>query len=383
MRTRVWTFLLLLAAPLPLAGQSDSADGGAAFNRLRTPVSPAFVVLGVAPTVVERPNTPADLALSVLTRSAALTSLPRDIALELSPYWLIGHPSLTWQSDTTRNLGTSLARTTTLSFATAELGTDARPVTGLALGFRAAPFSGRVSDESIVLLKELQSRLAHVGDIVDSISEPAMDRLDDALDTELRAVSNDAERNAAKARRNSAVAEVRSAAKKTPRYIAAFDSLKEEFGAFAPTREGFVLEVAAAAAMQAPGAVADSASLARWGAWITAGYQGPTLSFVFVNRFLASSVDSTFDSVDLGMRLIFTSGRYALSAEGSFRSFTENGAPANEYRVAALVDFELQKGLWVNGSFGRDYTAGSPGSLIAQLGVSMNLAGERIALPIP
>ena len=104
----------------------------------------------------------------------------------------------------------------------------------------------------------------------------------------------------------------------------------------------------------AGGGVADSAKLARWGAWITAGYEGKSLSFVVVNRFLASSVDSSFDALDLGMRLIYTTGRYALSAEGSFRSFTDRGAPANEYRFAALVDFELQKGLWVTGTFGRE-----------------------------
>ncbi len=122
MRTALLTSLALLgAAAAPLAAQS--ADAGPAFNGWRTPVSPAFVLLGVAPTVVERPNTPSDLALSVLNRSTSFTSLPRDVALEFSPYWLVKHPTLTWQEDTVRGIGTSLARTMTISLATADAST--------------------------------------------------------------------------------------------------------------------------------------------------------------------------------------------------------------------------------------------------------------------
>jgi len=44
--------------------------------------------------------------------------------------------------------------------------------------------------------------------------------------------------------------------------------------------------------------------------------------FVAVSRVLGSSVDTTFNAIDLGTRVLYTAGRYALSAEGSFRSFT-------------------------------------------------------------
>jgi len=368
-------------AAAPLAPQDSGAGAAPAFNGLRTPVSPAFVLLGVAPTVVERPNTPADLAFSVLNRSAAFTSLPRDLAIEISPYWLVKHPTLTWQADTTRGLATSFARTMTLSFATAELGTSARPVTGLAVGLRAAPFSGRISSESVARLRQLEERLSDENAVLRSLTQDVEEKLDSVRAAELAAATSPEQRKAAHARFAAGVQQATEQARQSAAYEAAVDSTEELFRDLALTREGFVLEFAAGAAMQAPGGVADSAKLARWGAWITAGYEGPTLSFVFVNRFLASTVDSTFDAVDLGMRLLYTSDRYAISAEGSFRTFTEPGAPPNEYRVAALVDFELQKGLWVTGTFGRDYSAGTPGSLIAQIGVSMNIAGERVEIP--
>jgi len=380
MRTSLVMSLILLSAVItPAAAQSA---GGPAFNGLRTPVSPAFVLLGIAPTEVERPNTPADLALSVLNRSAAFTSLPRDVALEISPYWLVKHPMLTWEADTVRGLGSSIARTMTISFATAELGTDARPVTGLSLGLRAAPFSGRLSSESIARLKALRDRLTIETSVLADLRAQRLAVLEQTRTQELQAAGSDTTlRREALDRFTAARRELNAIVLQSPEYKAAVDSTEGMFRDLALTRGGFVLELAAGAALHAPGGAADSASLARWGGWITAGYEGKTLSFVVVNRFLASSVDSSFDALDLGMRLIYTSGRYALSAEGSFRSFTERGAPSNEYRVAALVDFELQKGLWVTGTFGRDYAAGAPGSLIAQIGVSLNVAGERVKIP--
>ncbi len=384
MRTSILTSLIGLGlAVVPLAAQSTDA-GGPAFNGLRTPTSPAFVLLGIAPTEVERPNTPADLAFSVLNRSAAFTSLPKDVALEISPYWLVKHPTLTWEADSVRGLGSSIARTMTISFATAELGTTTRPVTGLALGLRAAPFSGRIPARTAARLRELGDRLGIESHVLADLRAERLKVLERIRTQELEAAGSDsAARREALNRFTAARGELTRTVMQSPQYLAAVDSTEETFRDLVVNREGFVLEFAAGAALQAPGGSADSASLARWGAWITAGYEGKSLSFVVVNRFLASSVDSTFDALDLGMRLIYTSGRYAISAEGSFRSFTESGAPSNEYRVAALVDFELQKGLWVTGTFGRDYTAAAPGSLIAQIGLSMNVAGERVKIPGP
>ncbi len=69
------------------------------FNSLRTPTSPAFTVLGVEPNSVERPNTPSSLALSLQNLSSDFKSLAKDFAVEVSPYWLMGAPTLTWRDD--------------------------------------------------------------------------------------------------------------------------------------------------------------------------------------------------------------------------------------------------------------------------------------------
>ena len=62
MRARRWLPALLafgaLAAP---AAAQQIPD----FDKVRTPLSPAFVILGVAPTTVDRPTAPSALASSL------------------------------------------------------------------------------------------------------------------------------------------------------------------------------------------------------------------------------------------------------------------------------------------------------------------------------
>src|SRR5688500_16602378 len=61
------------------------------FDQLRTPDSPAFSILGVAPSEVERPNTPRALVLAIgaFSKDAGKDVLvPDSFALEVNPYSL-------------------------------------------------------------------------------------------------------------------------------------------------------------------------------------------------------------------------------------------------------------------------------------------------------
>src|SRR5882724_2241992 len=72
-------------------------DGGSCtLGDLKTPTTPAFVLIGTSPTVVERPTTPQDVALTVYNAVRTAGGLPRDFALEVAPYWLFSHPKLTY-----------------------------------------------------------------------------------------------------------------------------------------------------------------------------------------------------------------------------------------------------------------------------------------------
>ena len=369
-------FALIALTGAATAQQTDTLP---AFNGIRTPVSPAFVVLGVTPTNVERPNTPSDLALTVLSQSQGFTALPKDLGLELSPYWLFRHPKLQWRDDSTRTPGASLARTATLSLATADIGTEARPVTGLAFGARAAPFSGRLSRATIEQLTQLEDLLGEESALVNRLKaarrrELVAQRTQGLAEARTRADSQEVADTFA-ARVGALTEEVMA----SPEYKAAVQSTEEALQDFAVTREGFFLEAAAGVVWQAANGIADSVDFGRFGFWITASYQSPHWSFVAVNRVLGGAADST-DAIDIGLRVIHTARRYAISVEGSFRAFTQGGAPENQYRVTGGFDYELFDGLWLTSAFGQDFDPAAERSLIVQFGLSLNVAGERVAV---
>src|SRR5829696_3920328 len=86
----ILTALLLPHAP---ASAQDIPE----FHKLRTPTSPAFVILGITPAEVERPTAPAAFAASFFQRvEEATKGFPNSYALELAPYWLRSHPGLTF-----------------------------------------------------------------------------------------------------------------------------------------------------------------------------------------------------------------------------------------------------------------------------------------------
>ena len=127
----VLTAFAVLAGPRTVFGQTEAPT----LASLRTPPSPAFTVLGIEPSAVERPTTPSDVALSFVSKVRQGT-VPKDYAFEVEPV-LAGQPAeLSWSSDVTRSVAESVTRTLSLSIATAETGMTASPLTSLAVGVR-------------------------------------------------------------------------------------------------------------------------------------------------------------------------------------------------------------------------------------------------------
>src|SRR3989442_7181148 len=96
MDTRALAAVLALASSaLAAAGAAQTAPGG--LEELRTPTSPALVLLDLTPSAVERPTTPKALAASLLAATGDLQFLPRNYAIDVAPYWLAPPPALLHQ----------------------------------------------------------------------------------------------------------------------------------------------------------------------------------------------------------------------------------------------------------------------------------------------
>jgi hypothetical protein len=141
-RLLVLTLAALAATARPAAGQ-DIAP--LALDSLITPASPALILLGAAPVVIERPSTPKAVALSLASAISEADGIPEDLALEFAPYWLTGHPSLTFDDYYRAGLAQRLLQTLSISLGTSRLDpptADAEAGTAVAFGFRSSPVSG-------------------------------------------------------------------------------------------------------------------------------------------------------------------------------------------------------------------------------------------------
>jgi hypothetical protein len=100
------------------------ADATPSLNSLATPDSPAFVILGVSPTTVQRPTTPNAVAASLLSAFGSNgQTLAPNYALEVAPYWLWSHPETSFD-DVAKNSFSTPIQTLTLSLATTGSGTE-------------------------------------------------------------------------------------------------------------------------------------------------------------------------------------------------------------------------------------------------------------------
>jgi hypothetical protein len=119
-------------------------------DQLRTPASPAFILIGVAPSAVERPTTPKALAATIVSAAAGVQSLPTNYAIEVAPYWLSSHPGLTWEQFQHPGTWPSLIHNLSLSLAIS----SSSPIfadSGTAVGFGLRTFvSTSKADTSLI-----------------------------------------------------------------------------------------------------------------------------------------------------------------------------------------------------------------------------------------
>ena len=340
-----------------------------AFNTARTPTSPAFTLLGVEPAAVERPSNPADLAMAFGSHVSELSTVPEDFALEVSPFWLVGRPTLTWQSDQTRGLWQSFVRTASLSIATGEIGTKSASVRGLSVGGRTSLVSGQLSEESRAAITRLEGLLAAEAAVGARLMAAQLQELNRMLIEKTITVEEHQRRMAELERATSQSKEYRDSAE-----ARAVQKLMQQF---ASVRNGWFVELAGAAGWHFPDAIWAAGDFGRWGLWLTPSFIGRTASLVGVLRYLS---DDTVEPgkagvFDAGIRAIHFQDRYALSVEYLKRSY--DAQTTGGHRLVGIAEYAVREDMWVVATFGRNHDSLREGSFLARLGLSFSFNNDR------
>lgn len=314
-------------------------------DQFRPPAAPAFVLMGVEAASVDRPSTPQGFALSVLSATNQLTSLPRNYAIEVAPYWLARHPTLEFDDYYYRSgLWATLRQTLAVSLATVTPDTGAAG-TSVGLGLRALLARGRAPD---------------LVDSMRAIQNAMLDAADEGDTAALRQLDL------------------------TQR------TLVREFQRGDLRRVGGRLELAAAATVQFPAQRFENGRLRRLGVWGTYSYQleHPRLDITALARALVNVTGPESGALlDFGSRLsLETQQRLVLSLESVARATADatldRTVPGQvtsvvvlqgTYRVAGSAEYLLGNGSSVLISFGRDYSSVGDGeaNLIATLGLNL------------
>lgn len=393
--------------------------------------APAFTLLGVEPTAVASPATPADFAASlagIIDGANTLSSVPGDFSVEVSPFWLVADPRMSWRDDVKRSVGQSLARTFTVSAATAQRDVESVSATGLAVGFSVLLRSGHVPASIVDTLISLEATLGNEAALLQRFRQPRLAAMTadhtaelKRIEAQVRAEETSAlataqstvppnelpgverqiragyeqrlqdEQLAAAEAHDARVAELDATIESDPAYRNEYDRLVEHAQTLAKEatlrREGLHLQLSGGSAWQFAEARWDSAELDRFGIWGTVSYQGllaltenTSLTPIGVIRYLSAETLDAEEKVgllDLGGRFMLAGSRYTLSVESVLRTSPNEDDFERRYRIAGIAEYEVRPDVWLRASFGRDHDTVSEGNLIAQLGLALTLVEDR------
>ena len=357
---------LLLPTRAHAQGQAPPQDSVPQLGALRTPPSPAFTLLGIEPSAVERPATPSDVALTFVNKVQD-GIVPRNFAFEASPYWLRSRPALTWRGDISRSVASSLARTTSVSVATAETGAGAAPVSSLAVAFRTFLFSGRLSAATQRALEQLEQTLQ-------ATSVMFLQLMNERGFRELQAARIAG--TITPEEYDTRVAAMAESVRGSPIFEEALEAVPE----VASKRDGFALELAVGLLWDFPEASWERHQFRRRAIWLTPSYEQGSWTVLGVMRYLDDAAAINEDAVDWGGRAIFSGANFGVSLEFVERAPVEpTDMFRRSHRVVGIAEYRLRNGMWAVASFGKDRRQTTPvaSTLVAQLGLAFSFSKDR------
>lgn len=370
---RLALLCLLLSQALITRAADAPSEPDLTLDELRVPISPAFTLLGVTPTEIERPSTARALAIGLLSASErAGGDLPTNLALEVAPYWWSDRPTLTFDGYYDAGLLQRVAQSFAISVATSELSTythdENADGTAISLGARTMILGGRrnpkLKEEVDALLKEQDA--FNASDCVPFLDSSAVTGTTD--ETPVHRVSNvelSAECEAMQRRMRTRAAQV--------------TALDKE-------RVGLVLEAAAGTVTEIPQDDSSDRRTSKYGAWLTWSYRGSSegaidaanaWTVVALQRWLRDDVSSD-DAFDVGGRVIYksTANQWSVSYE-YLQRFADRDADSTSSRVT--LEYVLSERYTLTAALGRGFrTRDDKSPLVAIAGISLGWGGAKM-----
>lgn len=319
----------------------QQAEDTSAASGIRTPDAPAFSLLGVSPTEIQKPTTPRDLAISLASfiGDDKTIVIPESLAVEVAPYWLKPHDQLTYAEYTKPGLP-QLWRNLSLSLAT---GAQADSATRL-LSLGARTQLSWDDDDAHRMCQAVQQSIATAE--APDISKAERERLQ-AVTGEVAGPKLDAAIKELQAVKQAALQAALQAAKAQP--LAACEKL-----AAAPK---FALSFAGALSWTFPDSeISKQAGWDSAAGWLTFAWSRPSASLLGMARLQADKEAMDWNGyADYGVRGVLTHKFLAAGLEALGRNQVFGGSADFQYRIAAQLEVMVKENNWLTISFAKDY----------------------------
>ena len=377
-----------------------NTDTSWTINVLQGPSSPGASLLGISPSVIQRPTDPAGFSASLLNATGNLTSLPSNYAVDFAPAWLFGGSKISYTDFQSNALGKNIWQTLDVSFATKSVkdSTTNQTNTTVAIGVKVSLLRGHINKKADSLvqksydmlskLTKIQLQVQHKFDLANPAFKTMQFRADTARDTTLKKTLT----ARVGAIHDSLIAVANQLAK------AELDTLKTNGQAINFARYGWKLDLAGGMSYLFPGQIYSNGSLSNAGAWLTGGYEAKdgNISLLGIARYLYNPKQAYADPGDLlkqgdlstfdtGARLLFGTkdNKFTFGGEIVYRSILNNTMVKPSYHYSISTDYQVGKNQLISFNFGRDFdgTINKGGSLLAALNFIIGFGSSHSILP--
>lgn len=398
----------LIITILSFSGYSQvNVDTTIKLDLLKSPASPAFNILGIALSDVERPTDLTSFALSLQEATNNFTTIPQSYAFQIAPFLMSKRKFSLNEFD---NGNDAFKQSFLVSAGFTHLGPkgkediDSLKTTKIGLGLKFSIVRPRWSDETrtaytnlVSAQKELLAAF-HVSENQskkkDTLTDykkkfkklhekeedftPAEVNLSDSLEKEINRLEE----------------EINEDANKSFTSSTAYEKTKKIASSFKTERRGFFLDFSGGFAFDFPENNFNKTKIYRGGIWLTGGNENGNKGFtsLFIFRYLYHPETVFADTAglikgdqvstfDMGGKILvdLSKEKFTLNAEGIYRSIIGNTKVKPSWRLVLNVEYDLGINRKITFAFGRDFdgTISKGGNLIAALNLIGGFGSDR------
>lgn len=358
------------------------------FDGLKAPSSPAFNLLGISPSSIDRPVDLTSFAVSVQNATSDFSSIPNNYAMEFLPFTLFGKNPMTTKELAQENFKDVFKQTFLISVGVAnelndELAT-APKLTKIGVGLKFSFIRPAFNDSTVKRLADLNTVQGKITKLIarnlneiqkkdtlikkyealrkqiESSELPELDKTKQLLEvtkllqmrrTELYIEVNQ-EINESREKNELLELEVREKAK-----------------ALNFKRSGAFLDFAMGSVVDFKDETFNRSQLSKAGAWLTGGWIKESWDILLITRYLYQPdkllADDTgllptenVSSLDGGFRAVYKTlqkQQLSLSAEGLYRSVLESDSLKPSWRLVGNASYDFGSNRIVTFSLGKDF----------------------------